>query len=93
MPKKKEFFRIFNTSVQAVEFAEKVNGNVVDGCTVKFTATYSISKALYNVSHDMYKVFIRIRPEGANPLTYTIYAKTSKEAYENARRKVKEGCL
>lgn len=93
MPKKKEFFRTFITAENAVEFAEKIGGTVIDTYTVKFTAAYSISKALYNVSHDMYKVFIRVRPEGTNPLTYTIYAKTSKEAYDNARRKVKNGYL
>lgn len=93
MIKKKEFFRTFITAENAAEFAEKIGGTVIDTYTVKFMAAYSISKALYSVSHDMYKVFIRVRPESAIPLTYVIYAKTSKEAYEGARRKVKHGYL
>lgn len=93
MSKTQSFFRTMKSAEEAVEFANKVGGTVVEGCTVNFQADYSISKALYNVKANAYKVFIRIRPEGADPLTYAVYAKTSKEAYTKAREKVEKRYL
>ncbi len=89
---KKTFYRTLPTKEQAVDFAEQSHGIIQeDGCTVKFEASYSISKALYNVKSDKYRVYVRIRPAGGNPLTYVVVSEYSKEAYEMARKRVKDG--
>ena len=54
-------------------------------------ASYSISKALFNVKSDKYRVYIRIRLANGNPLTYIVAAKRSKDAYDMAKNRVKEG--
>lgn len=56
-----------------------------------FDASYSISKALFNVKSDKYRVYIRIRLANGNPLTYIVAAKRSKDAYDMAKNRVKEG--
>lgn len=58
---------------------------------VAFDAFYSISKALFNVKSDKYRVYIRIRLANGNPLTYVVAAKRSKDAYDMAKNRVKEG--
>lgn len=92
MQDKKTFYRTLPTKEQAVDFAEQSHGFIQkDGYTVRFEASYSISKALYNVKSDKYRVYVRIRPDGGNPLTYVVVSDYSKEAYEMARKKVKDG--
>lgn len=89
---KKTFYRTLPTKEQAVDFAEKSRGTIQeDGCTVAFDASYSISKALFNVKSDKYRVYIRIRLANGNPLTYIVAAKRSKDAYDMAKNRVKEG--
>lgn len=89
------FTKKFSEKEKAVDFASKVGGEIKGNTTVCFSATYSISKALYNVKRNMYKVYIKIRPvtPGSSVLTYMVYSKTSKDAYEIARKKVKSGVL
>lgn len=92
MQDKKTFYRTLPTKEQAVDFAEQSHGFIQkDGYTVRFEASYSISKALYNVKSDKYRVYVRIRPDGGNPLTYVVVSDYSKEAYEMARKRVKDG--
>lgn len=92
MQDKKTFYRKHSTKEQAVDFAEQSHGTIQeDGFTVEFEATYSISKAMFNVKSDMYRVYIRIRPASGNPLTYTVAAKRSRDAYDKARARVKDG--
>ena len=89
---KKTFYRTLPTKEQAVDFAEQSHGFIQkDGYTVRFEASYGISKALYNVKSDKYRVYVRIRPDGGNPLTYVVVSEYSKEAYEMARKRVKDG--
>lgn len=91
----KSFTKEFSEKEQAVDFACKVGGEIKGNTTVCFSATYSISKALYNVKRNMYKVYIKIRPVTPcnRVLTYMVYSKTSKDAYKIAREKVKSGVL
>lgn len=92
MQDKKTFYRTLPTKEQAVDFAEQSHGFIQkDGYTVRFEASYSISKALYNVKSDKYRVYVRIRPDGGKPLTYVVVSDYSKEAYEMARKRVKDG--
>ena len=44
-----------------------------------------------NVKSDKYRVYIRIRLANGNPLTYIVAAKRSKDAYDMAKNRVKEG--
>lgn len=92
MQNNKTFYKRCSTREQAVDFAEKSKGTIQkDGCTVAFDASYSISKALFNVKSDKYRVYIRIRLANGNPLTYIVAAKRSKDAYDMAKNRVKEG--
>lgn len=92
MNKKKIFTKECKDDESAIQFAEKVGGKRTYDNAVEYLATYSISKALYNVKTDMYKVYIRIRPLCTNTaLTYIVCRKTSKEAYEEARKRVQKG--
>lgn len=94
MNNKKLFTKECKDDESAVQFAEKVGGKRTYDNAVEFLATYSISKALYNVKTDMYRVYIRIRPVcTCIALTYTVCKKTSKEVYEEARKKVQKGVL
>lgn len=94
MNKEKIFTKECKDEESAIQFAEKVGGKRTYDNAVEFLATYSISKAVYRVKTDMYKVYIRIRPICADiALTYTVCKKTSKEAYEEARKKVQRGGL
>lgn len=94
MPNKKTFFRKFLYHEEAVDFAEKVKGRIQkDGCTVEFEATYSISKALYNVKSDRYRVYIRLRTEEGNPLTFISVSQYAREATQKAKERVKGGWL
>lgn len=45
----------------------------------------------FNVKSDKYRVYIRIRLANGNPLTYIVAAKRSKDAYDMAKNRVKEG--
>lgn len=88
MQNNKTFYKRCSTREQAVDFAEKSQGTIQeDGCTVAFDASYSISKA----DSDKYRVYIRIRLANGNPLTYIVAAKRSKDAYDMAKNRVKEG--
>lgn len=79
MQNNKTFYKRYSTREQAVDFAEKSQGTIQeDGCTVAFDASYSISKALFNVKSDKYRVYI-------------VAAKRSKDAYDMAKNRVKEG--
>lgn len=92
MNKEKIFTKECKDEESAIQFAEKVGGKRTYNNTVEYLATYSISKALYNVNTDLYKVYIRIRPLCADmALTYTVCRKTSKEAYKEARKRVQKG--
>lgn len=95
MIKNKEFLKELETIEAAVEFAEKVGGKLVDTSTVKFMASYYISKPLYDVKRDSYKVYLRVRPlhGPGNQLSYCVYAKASKEAMDTAREKVQRGVI
>lgn len=74
MQNNKTFYKRCSTREQAVDFAEKSQGTIQeDGCTVAFDASYSISKALFNVKSDI------------------VAAKRSKDAYDMAKNRVKEG--
>ena len=91
MQNNKTFYKRCSTREQTVDFAEKSQGTIQeDGCTVAFDASYSISKALFNVKSDKYRVYIRIRLANGNPLTYIVAAKRSKDAYDMAKNRVKE---
>ena len=58
MQNSKTFYKRCSTREQAVDFAEKSQGTVQeDNCTVSFDASYSISKALFNVKSDKYRVY------------------------------------
>ena len=88
MQNNKTFYKRCSTREQAVDFAEKSQGTIQeDGCTVAFDASYSI----FNVKSDKYRVYIRIRLANGNPLTYIVAAKRSKDAYDMAKNRVKEG--
>ena len=92
MQNNKTFYKRCSTREQTVAFAEKSQGTIQeDGCTVAFDASYSISKALFNVKSDKYRVYIRIRLAIGNPLTYIVAANRSKDAYDMAKNRVKEG--
>lgn len=94
MNNEKLFTKECKDDESAMRFAEKVGGKRTYNNAVEFLATYSISKALYNVKTDMYRVYIRIRPICTGiALTYTVCKKTSKEAYEEARKKIQKGGL
>ena len=89
MQNNKTFYKRCSTREQTVDFAEKSQGTIQeDGCTVAFDASYS---ALFNVKSDKYRVYIRIRLANGNPLTYIVAAKRSKDAYDMAKNRVKEG--
>lgn len=86
------FYKTFPTKEQAVKFMEETHGVLQEDCyTVKFEANYSISKALYHVKTDKYRVYIRIKLGGGKLLTHIVSSDYSLEAYEIARRRVKEG--
>lgn len=88
----REFIKECRDAESAVEFAEKVGGKFVSSRTVVFQGTYSISKAVYDVGRDMYKVYIRIRAVNVNrAFTHALCRKTSLEAYDAARKMVQKG--
>ena len=92
MQNNKTFYKRCSTREQTVDFAEKSQGTIQeDGCTVAFDASYSISKALFNVKSDKYRVYIRIRLANGNPLTYIVSPKLKKNENDMAKNRVKEG--
>ena len=92
MQNNKTFYKRCSTREQAVDFAEKSQGTIQeDGCTVAFDASYSISKALVNANSEKNRVYTTIRLANRNPLTYIVAAKRSKDAYDMAKNRVKEG--
>ncbi|WP_394913316.1 hypothetical protein [uncultured Robinsoniella sp.] len=92
MDKTRTFIKECKDPESAVEFEKKVNGKRTTNVAVTFQGTYSVSKALYNVKTDMYRVYIRVRPLHSDAMfTFIVSEKTSKEAYNEARKKVQKG--
>lgn len=92
MDKTRKFIKECKDQESAIEFEKKVNGKRTTNVAVVFQGTYSISKAVYNVKTDMYRVYIRVRPLYSNTMfTFAVNKKTSQEAYNEAREKIQKG--
>lgn len=94
MTGEKRFIKECTDVEKAVEFEQKVAGTRISKIQVEFLAAYSISKALYNVKSDRYRVYIRLRPCGTQiALSVVVWGKTSQEAYNEARNRIQKGVL